>query len=137
MCGGVFYSYQTRNIITHFHQVTAQLPVLTKTGNTVLLPWGRRIKEIGQLPLGGWVHYETLNNGTLEQYFPKLVQLPILKFMQHNIEHTKQWFDVTAGQYIQGTVLQQGKELRAYIVLITPTKHCSEYERWPKIISNI
>jgi hypothetical protein len=137
MCGGVFYSYQTKNIITYFTQATAQLPALTKTDKTVLLPWGRRTKQIGQLPLGGWLQYETLNNGIYDEYFPKLVRLPLLKFMQSDIEDMKQWFDVTAGQYVQGVVLQHDKEQRAYIVVITPTQRTSAYERWPKIISQV
>lgn len=50
MCGGVFYLYQNKSIINYFHETIAQLPALTKADNAVLLLWGKRIKEAGQLP---------------------------------------------------------------------------------------
>lgn len=137
MCSGVFYSYQTKNIITYFTDPTAQLPAIAKNNKVVLLPWGRRKKQLGQLPLGGWIQYDTLNNGQWDEYFPKLVQLPILKFMQADIEEVCQWFDVTAGQFIQGVVMQHNNEQRAYIVVMTPSNRDAIYERWPKLMSAI
>jgi hypothetical protein len=62
MCGGVYYIHNDEPQRVYFPNPVARLPVQLKgtmtaaghvEGATALLPWGRRQKQPGVLPLGG------------------------------------------------------------------------------------
>jgi hypothetical protein len=59
------------------------------------------------------------------------VKIPVLSFMEKDIEGTSHWFDVTRGQFIQGLAAQIGSELRLYVVTVTSKAG----RRWPGVLS--
>jgi|GEM_PF-81436 len=136
MCVEVCYHLNGKTIITHFANPRAKLPVKTQTGETKLIPWGRRKGETGMLPLGGWASLESINKGWWDIHFPKMVKLPIAKFMEQDFEIRSDWFDVTTGFWIQGLLLQQNTEQRVYIVTILPELPDNTYGRWPRILAD-
>lgn len=134
MCIAVCYIHDPKTIITHFAQPKALLPVKTKAQNMQLVSWGRRIDEKGSLPLGGWASLDSIKQGKWDQFFPKSVKIPVHKFMEQNVEGCSLWFDVTAGHWIQGLLIQHHQEQRVYIVTITPELPENPYQRWPRIL---
>ena len=60
MCGGAMYIRDEEIQKVYFPNAKALLPVLKRDDSLVYLPWGRREKQAGQLPLGGWAQYESL-----------------------------------------------------------------------------
>lgn len=135
MCGGVYYEIDGEQVRTYFPNPKARLPVKKKSGGVELLPWGRRRQQTGHLPLGGWARLESIYDGRWERYFPQPVKLPILQFMEKDIEGNSQWFDLTQGKWIQGLVARWDHERRVYVVTITPEDESAIHERWPRIMA--
>jgi hypothetical protein len=135
MCLSVCYTDEERIVIASFAEAGAQLPIRTKAGASLYLPWGRRLGENGVLPLGGVIQSEALKRGAWNYYLPKAIKLPLVKFLEADIENRTHWFDVTAGQWIQGAILQEGNEQRVYIVTIIPTLKNNPYPQWPRILT--
>lgn len=135
MCGGVYYTHNEQDVRVYFPNPKAMLPVRQKTGEIILLPWGRRQDQNGALPLGGWARLDAIYAGRWDRWFPKAVKLNIKSFMEKDIESHSHWFDLTQGQWIQGLVAREGSEQRVYVVTITPEMSDAVHERWPRVVS--
>lgn len=134
MCVGVCYLKENKTIITHFAQAKALLPIKTKNKEIKLLPWGRRTGEHSQLPLGGWAALESVQSGKWDFYRPKPVKIVVTKFMEEDFEGRSLWFDVTAGYWLQGLLIQEALEQRVYIVTLENDLPKTPYPRWPRIL---
>jgi hypothetical protein len=134
MCNSVIYHYQGHERKTQFSDPNALLPVKSKQQGVLLLPWGRRTHQSGQLPLGGWARHASIQSGRWDPYFPKPVRLPIDQFLSEDVMHATRWYRLTRGQWIQGLLAQVGEEKRIYIVTLTPEAPDSLYDRWPRIL---
>lgn len=137
MCGDVFYNHKGQYIRGYFPNPKATLPVLTKTHEIKLLPWGRRKEQAGQLPMGGWARLDSIYAGRWDKWFPTPVKLPIKQFMEKDIQGNSHWFDLTNGQFIQGLIARDKYEQRVYIVTITPELDDAIHNRWPRILSGV
>lgn len=135
MCRGVFFHYNDQDMRVYFPNHKALLPIEKKSGEIVLLPWGRRKEQAGKLPLGGWARLDSIYAGRWERYFPRAVKLPIHSFMESDIEGHSQWHDITNGKWIQGLVAREGHEQRVYVVTILPEQSDAIYDRWPRILN--
>ena len=118
----------------YFPNPTAVLPVLKRDGSFMYCPWGRREKQEGALPLGGWAQLESLKKGIWDKYFPKHVKIYVQEFMERD-KATGQtnWFSVTKGSYIHGIIAQHNNEFRLYVVTI-PSHDKDIHDLWPRII---
>lgn len=135
MCGGVIFQHNNQVVKTYFPNPEAQLPVLNQQGDIILLPWGRRKEQNGQLPMGGWARLESIKQGTWDKYFPIPVKLMVQEFMEKDLAHKQSaWFSVNAHQFIQGLVAQVGSEQRVYVVTVPPND--PQYHRWPRVLNN-
>lgn len=117
-----------------FSERSAQLPVSTKTGIT-LLPWGRRPKQTGTLPLGGCAYLDAIRAGNWDRYRPKAVRIFVKSFAERDVEGKVRWHEMTPGKWIKGLVAQEGTERRVYIVTETPVLAETPFEPWPRIES--
>ncbi len=135
MCGGVYYEYLEEHVRVYFPNPKAQLPVRKKDGSVVLMPWGRRKEQPGALPMGGWARLDSIHAGRWDKWFPIPVRLPIISFMEKDVEGNSHWYDLTKGKYIQGLIAKNGVEQRVYIVTIQPEMADAVHDRWPRIIS--
>jgi len=134
----VTFSYQEKIYTIYFAQTKAVLPVKLKSGVSKLVTWGRRDKEISEMPLGGWARLTSVKNekgNRWHAYFPQAVQLPILKFMEKDFEGNVCWYEVTKGKCIQGLLARVENEFRIYIVTIDPEDLNNCHYRWPHIIT--
>lgn len=77
MCLAVRYHFDEKDREVRFTQGSARLPVRAKTGDTVLIPWGRRKGESIALPMGGWARLTHLQSGRWDAYQPKSVKIPV------------------------------------------------------------
>ncbi|MDH5424573.1 MAG: hypothetical protein OEY29_06255 [Gammaproteobacteria bacterium] len=135
MCGGVIYfngEYEKR---VFFAEIAACLPAKSKQGGQVMLPWGRRRQQSGQLPLGGWARLDSIYAGKWDRWFPVPVKLPILQFMEKDIEGNSHWHTLTKGQWVQGLIAKERYEQRLYVVTVEPEQSDAIYHRWPRILS--
>lgn len=134
MCLGICYFDLNKTVITHFTQSKAMLPIKTKQQGTSLITWGRRTGEPGNLPLGGWASLDAIQQGKWDYYLPRPVKIAVNKFMEQDIEGRSMWFDITAGHWLQGLLIQEGTEKRVYVVTLTPDVPQTSYYRWPRIL---
>ena len=134
MCVGVTYTLGSRDMRVLFSNKTAQLPVQMKDDIT-LMPWGRRPKQTGKLPLGGCAYLDAIHAGNWERYAPKGVRLWVKSFAEQDVEGRVHWHEITAGKWVKGLVAQEGMERRVYVVTLTPVLFETPYERWPCIQS--
>ncbi len=135
MCGGAHFQYGEEYMRMYFPNPKAMLPVLKKDGSIELLPWGRRQKQPGFLPIGGWARIESIYGGVWERYFPKPVKIPVLSFMEKDFEGHSHWYDLQKGQYIQGLVAKEGNERRVYVVTLEPEPEDAQiHSRWPRVV---
>ena len=136
-----FYHYYGELVrVTYIHP-TATLPVLLRTGFVECVAWGRREKQRGGLPLGGWARLETVQAGYWDKWSPKPVKIPLVEFMARDSRGQVRWYDLSSSQWIQGLVAYNGKECRAYVVTIEPSTLFPEgteftHTRWPRIMHN-
>lgn len=135
MCGGVYHTHNDQDVRVYFPNPKAMLPVKTKGGDVILLPWGRRQNQAGTLPLGGWARLDSIYAGRWDRWFPKPVKLELKSFMEKDIEGHSHWFDLTNGQHVQGLIARDGAEQRVYVVTITPEMSDAVHERWPRVVS--
>lgn len=135
MCGGVYYIHKNQESRIYFPNPKAVLPVIEKDKNIVLLPWGRRKEQKGNLPMGGWARLDSIYAGRWDKWFPIPVKLPVTQFMEKDIQGNSHWFDITKGQFIQGLIARDKYEQRVYVVTIAPELEDATHERWPRILS--
>lgn len=133
MCHKVVFYHNNHCHQVAFDQNTAKLPILLRSGQTYLMPWGRRHHTASSLPLGGWVTLEEIYTGKWDSYFPKPVKLPIRSFLVRDIEDQAKWFHLPSDKWVQGLIAQEKIEKRVYIVTLTPNAD-SMYPRWPRIL---
>jgi hypothetical protein len=131
MCVGVCTIENSTFRIVQFSDVKASLPIEVNQKKIYYLPWGRQSKQFSPLPMGGWLLQSLLQQGKWDKFFPRLVKIPAVKFMEQDIEGKLQWFDVIQGSYIQGAILKQREEMRLYIVTLTPETLNNPFLRWP------
>lgn len=136
MCWAAHYSHAGRNRQSRFEHGGARLPVSARRGAQVLLlAWGRRPRERGALPAGGWAKLTHIQAGLWDKFLPRPVKLPVHAFAERNVTGQEQWFEITRGQYIQGCVAHAGTERRVYVVTLDCSPEETEYERWPRVVS--
>jgi len=137
MCGGAYFQYGDEFMRMYFPNPKAMLPVLKKDGSIELLPWGRRQKQPGFLPVTGWAKIESIYGGVWERYFPKPVKIPLLAFMEKDFEGNSHWYDLQKGQFIQGLVAKEGNERRVYVVTLEPEPEDAQiHSRWPRVVQH-
>jgi len=134
MCLDVVYEYLGMEVHTGFDNPRAQLPMVRR-GEVRLLPWGRRPRQAGQLPVGGWARLESIHAGDWDPWFPKPVRLPVQRFCERDSLGERHWYDITRGKWIQGLVASDGDEQRIYIVTLVPSGTDITFDRWPRILS--
>ena len=134
MCSGIYYAYRGQDVRVYFPNPGAMLPVRKRSGEYELLPWGRRGKQAGKLPLGGWARLDSIYAGRWDYWQPVPVKLAVKSFMEKDIENNGHWYDLVRGQWIQGLVARNGYERRVYVVTVVPEMMDAIHERWPRIM---
>ena len=134
MCCGVYYRYDHQDTRVYFSNRNAVVAVKAKQSGELLLPWGRRKTQIGKLPLGGWARLDAVYAGRWDQWFPVPVKLPVISFVEQDIEGRNHWYELTRGQWLQGLVARHQYERRLYIVTVEPELEDAIHVRWPRIL---
>jgi hypothetical protein len=137
MCDAVSYVLDAENYKIHFRDGKAKLPVRMRDGKVRLLTWGRRKREQGNLPLGGWARLASVQKGAWNKFFPRPVKLSLLGFMMMDGEGQPQWFDMVKGQCLQGLLARYDREHRVYIVCVLPEGVDEEFCRWPRVVNDL
>lgn len=136
MCWAVRFQHNGQQRQVCFQHASARLPVSSRKGAQILLlPWGRRPREAGRLPAGGWAKLTHIHSGVWDKFEPRPVKLPVSAFMERDVTGREQWFEVTRGHYIQGLYARVDSERRIYVVTLETSPEESEFERWPRILS--
>ena len=137
MCEGVYFTVNGRESRFYFQNPGAALPVRNKrTGALELVPWGRRPKQSGTLPLGGSVRVELIRAGRWDKFFPKSVLIAARAFGLRDFEGQLRWYDLVPGQWLHGAYLCEGTEQRVYILTLEPDLPEVPHPLWPKVISH-
>jgi hypothetical protein len=137
MCGGVYFEYQGNVLRQYFPNPKAVLPVQKKEGSIILLPWGRRQSQAGNLPMGGWARLDSIYGGRWDKFFPKPLKIPVLSFMEKDFEGNPHWYDLNKGQYLQGLLARDNNEQRIYVVTIESALEDSQiHSRWVRVVQN-
>lgn len=137
MCGGVHFEYQGEVYKSFFPNPYANLPVRRRDGELELMPWGRREKQEGSLPLGGWARIDSIYAGKWDKYFPVPVKIPVLRYMEKDFANRSRWYDLIPSQGLQGLIARSSNsaEKRLYVVTIDPDIAMRDYhDRLPRII---
>ena len=114
----------------------ACLPVLTRQGERVLVPWGRRAQESGCLPVGTQAELEAIRAGAWDACFPIPVQLPLYQVLAPTISGQRQWMRLQNGECVQGLLARAGHTRRVYIVTVTDSAAADPTWRYPRIINS-
>lgn len=137
VCRAVRFTHAGTAQQQRFEHRDARLPVLTRGGAQVLLlPWGRRPREHGTLPVGGWAKLPHIQAGLWDQFAPRPVKLPVRAFAECDVIGRTHWFEVTRSRFIQGCVVQIDRERRVYVVTLDCAPTETEFERWPRLVSH-
>ena len=135
MCGGVNFEHHGEVLKSFFPNPYAQLPLLKRDGSIELVSWGRREGQEGNLPVTGWARLDSIHSGRWDKYFPKPVRIPVIRYMEKNLEGVSKWYDLIPSQCLQGLYIQSGNERRVYVVTVEPELLERDYhDRMPRII---
>jgi len=137
MCGGIKYTdKQNKTWTVYFPSPKAALPVLKKDGEIEWVTWGKRKEEdTTAFPNGGWARLDSIKEGKWQRYQPRPVLLPIQSFMEKDAEKVSHWFDMKAGEAVQGLLTVHDGTARVYVVTTdTPAEFSYIHDRWPRII---
>jgi hypothetical protein len=135
MCGGVYFKHGDAVMRMFFPNPKAVLPILLQDGNIQLLAWGRRQKQQGRLPATGWARLDAIYSGRWDKFFPIPVKIPVLSFMEKDLEGQSHWYDLQKGQFIQGLIARDHNERRVYVVTIEPELEDAQiHSRWPRVV---
>jgi len=120
----------------YFPSPKAALPVLKKDGEIEWVTWGKRKEEdTTAFPNGGWARLDSIKEGKWQRYQPRPVLLPIQSFMEKDAEKVSHWFDMKAGEAVQGLLTVHDGTARVYVVTTdTPAEFSYIHDRWPRII---
>jgi hypothetical protein len=134
MCSGVDYRWRGRTIRAYFPDPRAMLPVLLRSGEDKLLPWGRREAQPGRLPPGGWARQDSIHRGVWAKWNPRPVLLDVHRWMETDYDGNPHWYDLDPCQFIQGLVAHAHDEQRVYVVTIVPLRLPGKHPRLPHIV---
>jgi len=135
VCSGVDYRWQGRTVRAYFANPRAMLPVLLRSGDTKLLPWGRREDQCGRLPTGGWAKQNLIRQGVWAKWNPRPVLLTAYRWMEYDNAGDPRWYDLSPAQFIQGLVAHAAEEQRVYVVTIVPLILPGKHSRLPHIVT--
>lgn len=125
---GLYTAEGSRQLI-NYPDADAALPIHDPQRGVVWIPWGRRSREHGELPVTGWL----LDGGTLpegwERYSPATVLARVARFMEMSVDGEAHWFDVEDGKSLQCVLLRHGNEQRVYVV--TTESPSARHKSWP------
>ncbi|RDH43127.1 hypothetical protein [Zooshikella ganghwensis] len=136
MCGGVTYQQAEETIRTFFPNPKSCLPVRNKRGQVLLIPWGRREKQPGFTPLGGWARLESIYSGKWSNYNPRPVKIIIDGFMEKDQLGNSQWYSLGKDEFIQGLLVEDAGITRVYVVTVTDPQSQHKSARWPRILKH-
>ena len=134
MCEAIHCTIDGGEVRVAFAEPGAWLPIRCRDGRLASLPWGRRRRQAGTLPLGGWARIDAIHAGRWDRWFPVPVKIVARAFMERDIEGRARWFELSRGKVIQGLVARNGHERRVYVVTVTPGMADAVHERWPRIV---
>jgi len=136
MCRAVRFEFEGRRFEYPFTHYQARLPLLLQTGHCSLVAWGRRRSERGNLPFGASIRLASIQAGRWDALQPRPVKIAVPEFMETDVMGKEHWFQVTPGQYIQGMLVRQGKQLRVYTVQLDCNAEDTFFENWPRIVNS-
>jgi hypothetical protein len=136
MCHAVRYQFEGEEFEPYFVSPKAVLPVRMRNGQNLLVPWGRRPKEPGEAPFGPGIRLAAIQAGLWDHLMPKPVKIVVQHFMESDVSGKPHWFQVTAGQYLQGMLIKYKTDYRVYIVQLDCNSSEICFEQWPRIISS-
>lgn len=119
MCHKIIFEHNKKDIEVEFFEDNAQLPFVSREGETKFGSWGRRKHQSGNLPLGGFALLDDIYSRQWKEFSPKSVKLPIKSFMVNNIETKNHWYHLSRNRWIQGLLATYDNEHRLYIVTLT------------------
>ena len=136
MCGGVQFDYNGQTIQTYFPNPKARLPVITRQGERILVPWGRRETQPGLAPLGGWARRESIHQGAWQRFQPRPVKIVIDAFMEKDIKGNSYRYSLEPSQFIQGLIATDSAFIRLYVVTEESNQSHHINNRWPRLITD-
>jgi hypothetical protein len=113
----------------------AELPVIKKTGEIELIPWGRRKEQKGKLPATRWACHESIQEHKWDSWQPVPVKILVDRFMEKDDVKQPHWFDLNQRDFIQGLLASWQEEQRLYVVTVAPPYDRPGFHRWPRIVS--
>ncbi len=136
MCGGAQFHIDGQTIKTYFPNPKARLPVLTRNGEQILVPWGRRENQPGHAPQGGWARLESIKSGIWQRFKPRPVKIIVAAFMEKDSTGDSHWFELDRQQFIQGLITTDGSFKRLYVVTEDNPVSCHKSGRWPRVMES-
>ncbi len=136
MCGGVQFVHENQTIKTFFPNPKARLPVLTRKGDLILVPWGRRENQPGLTPQGGWARIESIKQGAWQRFQPRPVKIVIDAFMEKDDNNQSHWYMLESSQFIQGLIATDNAFTRIYVVTEENEQSCHIKKRWPRLLND-
>lgn len=104
-------------------------------GKNHYIPWGRKINQASNLPLGKRLWLTELRSQVFSRYFPRAVNIMVDAFLERDKHEQLRWTRLVKGQCLQGVLLRDAQELRVYVVAFgCRNDRCDEFEIWPYVI---
>ncbi|HEC75295.1 MAG TPA: hypothetical protein ENI26_13140 [Methylophaga aminisulfidivorans] len=118
MCQAIKFTINNHPILFCFSDNNPCLPVLTRNGNIVILPWGNQSQTLGLYPEGATAHIVHVQSDKWKSHQPKSVRIACEAFMMVDQEGNEHWFDTQkSNQYIRGVVATQPLADKVYVLM--------------------
>lgn len=151
MCNAVGWT----NHLIRFSDPDAMLPVVSRSGRIVSVPWGVPYSEPGQpMPKGACARLESVKEGRWRRWHPRPVRILVEKFSERShVDRCNYWFSLPADLAIQGLFIPPSQDAqygRVYVVTVSlevarqyglqalfplPSGGIADvHDRWPRLI---
>lgn len=118
MCLAIKFTINAHPIIFRFRDNYPCLPVLTRNGNIVILPWGNQSETLGIYPIGATAHIAHVSSEKWKSHRPKPIRIACESFMLMDKVGTEHWFDTQRGNhYIRGVAATAPLSDKVYILM--------------------
>lgn len=108
---------------------------MLKLGGVTWVVWGRRERNLGRFPSGGWARLNSIRAGKWKPWHPRPVIIRADQFLEKDHEGKSHWIDVAPNMAIQGLLAERDDQQRVYVVTEeTPPEFHWIHDRWPRLV---
>lgn len=138
MCQAIRFTINDHLITVKLTDSNPCVPVIMRSGNIMLMPWGNPDGHIPLYPRDGVLYRDHVLQGKWKAYIPKPIKILCQAYMLLDASGQERWFESTEKHQtcIKGVVASVWGKERAYVLMRQPDLMDRKgFSEWPVTLS--